>query len=107
MTDIVGIPFRSEYKSVNMDDISEIMRHLGFKGRRSAESGDFQNQFEPKSINGDDVVVDHASGLMWYQGGSKETLDFFDVQEWIDDLNIKRFAGYSNGGFLRLRKPFL
>ena len=93
---ISGYYLRSEYRSVDMDEISEIILRLGFKGRRSAESGDFKNQFEPMSVNGDDVVIDHAAGLMWHQAGSDEPLDFFIAQELIDDLNIQRYAGYSD-----------
>jgi hypothetical protein len=48
------------------------------------------------SVNGDDVVVDKASGLMWHQAGSEVTLDFFSAQEWVDDLNIQKYAGYSD-----------
>jgi hypothetical protein len=87
---------RSEYKSIDMDDISEIMQRLGFRGRRSAESGDFQNQFEPKLLKGDSIVVDHATGLMWHQAGSEETLDYFGAMEWLDDMNTKKYAGYSD-----------
>lgn len=87
---------RTEYESVDMDDINDILQRLGFRGRRSAESGDFKNLFESVSFNGDNVVVDKASGLMWHQSGSEETLDFFAAQEWIDDLNIQRYAGYSD-----------
>lgn len=94
--EVFGFHLRSEYRSVDLDEISEILLRLGFKGRRSAESGDFKNQFEPMSLNGDDVVVDHASGLMWHRAGSKETLDYFDALEWTNNLNIKCFAGYSD-----------
>jgi ubiquinone/menaquinone biosynthesis C-methylase UbiE len=98
--DLYSFHLRSEYKAIDIDDIPEIMQMLGFRvgirGKRLAESGDFKNQFEPLSITGDDVVVDHATGLMWHQSGSEEPMDFFDAQEWIDDLNIQRHAGYSD-----------
>jgi len=95
---IFGFRLRSEYKSIDEDDINNIYERLGFESKAKlwTKSGDFQNQFEPLSINGDDVVVDKASGLMWHQSGSEETLDFFPAQEWIDDLNIQRYAGYSD-----------
>jgi hypothetical protein len=48
------------------------------------------------SLNGDDVVVDYASGFMWHQAGSTETLDYFVALEWIDNLNTNCYAGYSN-----------
>ncbi len=91
-------PLRSDYQSIDLDDIEETFIHLGFKVRAKlrAESGDFPNQYEPMSPHGDNVVVDQATGLMWHQSGSEEALNFFAALEWIDDLNIKRFAGYSD-----------
>ena len=47
-------------------------------------------------LEGDPIVVDESTGLMWHQSGSKETLDFFSAQTWIDDLNIRNYAGYSD-----------
>ncbi len=91
-------PLRSDYKSIDWDGIEKIFRYLGFETRAKirAVSGDFPNQFESMSLEGDNVVVDKATGLMWHQSGSEEPLDFFTALEWIDDLNSKRFAGYSN-----------
>jgi hypothetical protein len=40
-----------------LDEIGEILLRLGFKGRRTSESGDFPNQYKIKSLNGDNVVL--------------------------------------------------
>ncbi len=89
---------RSDYESIDWDGVEKIFRYLGFETRAKirAVSGDFPNQFESMSLEGDNVVVDKATGLMWHQGGSEEPLDFFTALEWIDDLNSMRFAGYSD-----------
>ncbi len=89
---------RSDYKSIDMDGIEKIFQYLGFETRAKirAISGDFPNQFESMSLNGDNVIIDKTTGLMWHQSGSEEPLGFFTALEWIDDLNSKRFAGYSN-----------
>jgi len=42
------------------------------------------------------VVFDLATGLMWQQGGSSEPMKFEEVQNWIADLNRKRYAGYND-----------
>ncbi len=91
-------PLRSDYQSIGYDDIEKIFQNLGFETRVKihARSGDFPNRFEPMSPSGDNVVVDKATGLMWHQSGSEGSLDFFAALEWIDDLNSKRFAGYSD-----------
>jgi ubiquinone/menaquinone biosynthesis C-methylase UbiE len=89
---------RSDFKSIDWDGIEKIFQNLGFETRAKirAISGDFPNQFESMSVKRDKVVVDKASWLMWHQSGSEEPLDFFMALEWIDDLNSKRFAGYSD-----------
>lgn len=86
------------YRSIDQDDIEDILEGLGFgaRFRIRVRSGDFPNQFEKMSPEGDPVVKDDASGLMWHPSGSQEALDFFSAQAWIDDLNIGDYAGYSD-----------
>ncbi|MBD3307438.1 DUF1566 domain-containing protein, partial [candidate division KSB3 bacterium] len=50
-----------------------------------------QNQYERQG----DVVVDHATGLMWQQAGSDE-LGYKEVEQYVEALNRKQFAGYSD-----------
>jgi hypothetical protein len=33
---------------------------------------------------------------MRHQDGSKKALDYFEALEWIDDLNIQKYAGCSD-----------
>ena len=41
-------------------------------------------------------VVDRATGLTWQQSGSSKHMNFDQAQEYIDNLNNKRFLGYSD-----------
>ncbi len=41
-----------------------------------------------------DVVIDHATGLMWQKSGSNEGLPYKNRQTYIDKLNHDRLAGY-------------
>lgn len=50
------------------------------------------NQFEAQG----NVVVDHATGLMWQQAGSDNQLTYDSANAYIGQLNYQRFAGYSN-----------
>ena len=50
-----------------------------------------QNDFEERG----DVVVDHATGLMWQQSGSEDGLTYQEAQEYVHKLNDQKFAGYN------------
>ncbi|MCP4400416.1 MAG: DUF1566 domain-containing protein [bacterium] len=49
-----------------------------------------ENNFEDLG----DVVIDHATGLMWQKSGSDTTVTYQKAQAYIEDLNRQRFAGY-------------
>jgi len=50
------------------------------------------NQFEAQG----EVVVDHATGLMWQQSGSPNAMNYTDAQQYIRQLNQRRFGGYAD-----------
>ncbi len=43
-----------------------------------------------------EVIVDHATGLMWQKFGSPHSMSYADAQEYIKQLNRERFAGYND-----------
>lgn len=93
------IRLRTEYKTVDIEEIGTIIRRLGFQTGRNGrypEAGDFQNQFEQKSLAGNDVIMDHATGLMWHRSGSEKPLSYYDAKGWTADMNIQKYAGYSD-----------
>jgi hypothetical protein len=50
-----------------------------------------------KTIGGDKVVVDKATGLMWHQNGSDGSdgsMKYKKVKKWIRKLNKRGYAGY-------------
>ncbi len=70
------------------------------------------HDYEVKMINGDKVVIDHSTGLMWHQLGSKDYMpwqeapyeieEFLGIdsnkythqKEWVTDLNNRGYAGH-------------
>jgi len=54
------------------------------------------HHYENKSINGDSVVTDHATGLMWHQSGSEKDMVWNEAKQWVKDLNNRGYAGYSD-----------
>ncbi len=62
------------------------------------------NDFEEKIINGNNVVIDKATGLMWQQSGAKECMNYVDARSYIAQLNRDNFAGYSDWRFPTLKE---
>jgi hypothetical protein len=87
---------RSSYKQLTFDEVKEIFRQQNFFDRDINQSGFFKNKFELQSINGDSVVVDHATGLMWHSSGSQEYMKIADVKAWLKRLNRMKYAGYND-----------
>jgi hypothetical protein len=59
-------------------------------------AGRFKHSFETKTINGANVVIDHATGLVWQQSGSSDALASEEAPEYIEWLNGRLFAGASD-----------
>ncbi len=80
------------YQIQIISNIFIVNKHnYGFYGHST-----IKNSYENKSENGDNVVIDHATGLIWQQSGSDEVLDLPKAEQWIIDFNDKGYAGYSD-----------
>jgi tetratricopeptide (TPR) repeat protein len=83
-----GFSLRSEPKTVS-DEKARQEFHLTDNWRPQIHLG---NQFEDRG----DVVLDHATGLMWQQAGSEQSMPYQDAQQYIQQLNQQQFAGYND-----------
>ena len=56
------------------------------------------NKYIVKDINGDKVIFDDATGLMWQQSGSPTLLGEYskNYSSWLKKLNQKEFAGFKD-----------
>lgn len=54
------------------------------------------HQYESLERERQKLVFDHATGLLWQQSGSDDTMVFKDVEQYVRGLNEKRFAGYND-----------
>lgn len=50
------------------------------------------NEYEDQG----DVVLDHATGLMWQKSGSERELLYRDAQKYVKKLNSQKFGGYDD-----------
>jgi len=42
------------------------------------------------------VILDRATGLMWQRSGSTDFITFAEAKKYVEDLNRRKFAGFSN-----------
>ena len=87
---------RSHYRSLSRYQISSMPNVVI---REETETGfigysTIKHDYNLKTIGGDKVVVDNATGLMWLHGGSDNHLKWEKIQEWVMGLNMSGYAGY-------------
>lgn len=101
-----GVKFREELRSqpakLLAGSIVQMIREKRFHhpgeqtkdGLSFSASGSFQHEYEPNTIAGDKVVIDHATALMWQQSGSADGLNEEIATAYVGELNREGFAGY-------------
>ena len=52
------------------------------------------HNYEYKSTNGNNIVIDYVTGLMWHQSGSGNYMEWNKTKQWLKDLNSSGYAGY-------------
>ncbi|MCP4155540.1 MAG: DUF1566 domain-containing protein [bacterium] len=93
---VSAVRLRTEAKSLKNSDVKAFTTKFGFFDKKDNPNRSFKNSFEAKDIGGDKVVMDNATGLMWHQSGSDKGMEFEQAQTWVNDLNQKKYAGFSN-----------
>ncbi|MGR3174591.1 MAG: Lcl domain-containing protein [Candidatus Scalindua sp.] len=86
----------SRSRGLSKDDVKDMLGRYNLYDSVWNNGGDFANDYESQVINGDKVVIDHATGLMWHQSGSLQTMNWGETYQWVRELNRQKYAGYSN-----------
>ena len=84
---------RRPMEMLNRSDISAMLVEYNFFELTRNTAGSFLNDLVD---NKDGTVTDRATGLMWQKSGSLESLDNTGASKYVEQLNNKRFAGYSD-----------
>jgi serine/threonine protein kinase len=84
----VWVKIRSQPSPLFDSDVEAIVEKYYFN-----KSGNFKNDFVD---NGNGTVTDRATGLTWQKGGSNDWLTYKQAQDYIRDINRKKFVGYSD-----------
>lgn len=92
---------RSSYRELSVAQVQSMpnmfirsKEYSGFRGHST-----INHSYSTKSISGDKVVIDNATGLMWHQNGSDEMIFWDKAKEWVRSLNDRGYAGYSDWRF--------
>ena len=93
------ITLRSSYKTLSVSEVHSMpnvsvrkKEEWGFDGHST-----INHDYNLKTVGGDKVVVDNATGLMWHQSGSDDWLSRDKANEWIKKLN--KGSWLNKGGY--------
>ena len=88
---------RSKEKKLDNAEAQKMTRTHGFFDSIKNQQGKgIFHLYELHKFKGDKIVHDHTTGLMWQQSGSSEHMNYSNAENYIRDLNNKRFAGYDD-----------
>ena len=54
------------------------------------------HNYKRKKISNNTVVIDRATGLMWFWSGSAEGVGFEEAEEWVEILNQWGYADFGD-----------
>jgi len=84
-------------QGLSAEDVKKMLKDNNlFDSDWNPDAPGFENAFGLQTIEGQKVVIDSASGLMWQQSGSPEYFTYAKAKEYINQLNRERFAGFNN-----------
>ncbi len=96
---------RSSYKDLTVFQVQS-MSNISIRKKKDwgfVVHSTIRHSYNLRSISGDNVVVDSATGLMWHQNGFSEksfaygtsnVLSWDKAREWVRNLNSRGYAGY-------------
>ena len=90
------IKLRSVYKDLDEDEVEDMIIKMNFFDYHKNENGIFINDYLEETINGDNVIIDKVTNLMWQKSGSNNRITFYDVNNWLEDLNQNNYAGFND-----------
>lgn len=74
-------------------DIKSMLTNYGFYDRVRNPYGSFKNELLAQN---EEIAIDQKTGLMWQRTGSLSRMSFVGAKSYIEELNEKKFAGYTN-----------
>jgi hypothetical protein len=87
------VSLRKEPQTPSRRELKEMLLQYNFFDAERNPAGYFANDF---IVNADGTITDRATGLVWQKSGSSKSLLWFEAKRYVEELNDKRFAGYSD-----------
>jgi len=75
------------------DVIATLKKKNYFDKDYNPDGKGIENKYVLQEINGDSVVFDEATNLIWQKSGSPNEMIYKDAKKYIDRLNNDHFAG--------------
>ncbi|MCP4000047.1 MAG: DUF1566 domain-containing protein [Gammaproteobacteria bacterium] len=89
---------RSSYADISVSQVQSMLNVVidkkedwGFCGHST-----IIHHYDLKPVNADKMVIDHATGLMWHQFGSRKYMNWELANSWVEQLNDKGYAGFKD-----------
>jgi len=87
---------RNKHKMLSISEAKKMIQQKKFFDKYWNKSGGYDNHYEAKEIKNRKIVIDHASGLIWHQSGSRDFKNLDEAIAWTRELNKKEYAGQNN-----------
>ena len=92
-----AINLRTTGKILSENDIKVMLIQHGFYDKRRNQNGKgIDNQYEVQIKNSTIVVYDATTGLTWQKGGAPTAMTLEKAQQYVKDMNVKKFAGFDD-----------
>ncbi|MBD3290028.1 DUF1566 domain-containing protein [candidate division KSB1 bacterium] len=91
------LPFRSRSTALTKRRAIDIIRKYDFyDAKKNPRGKGFSHRYALQLRNGNKIVIDEETNLMWQKGGYTYKIESKDSKKCIKELNQKCFAGYND-----------
>jgi serine/threonine protein kinase len=98
------VKLRSQYRKLNQKNVEDMIKRYDFFDYILNDTGNFESEYERKITNDQSLVIDHTTGLMWYDGDPPDNMTFKQAEEWVENLNRQQYGEYDDWRFPTLEE---
>lgn len=92
-----ALPLRAKATILTEAQAREMLKQRDFfDANVNRNSSGIAHEYESARMGGNDVVIDHATALMWQSGGSRDKTTLAGAVKYVQSLNAQRFAGFND-----------